>query len=102
MDMTPLELAHELGFSYLFDILSPVIRNPVPHETLMDLERQFHNIIHCDLGDRVTVERMYLPLLEPLTELGNEAMWFPVKFTFSAAVCIYNLRLSVSEHTENS
>lgn len=101
MDMTPLELARELGFSYLFDILSPVIRNPVPLGTLMGLQERFHNIIRSDLGDRVEDERIYLPVLEVLTEIGDEAIWFPVKFTFSAAVCFPIPRHSVSHHTES-
>lgn len=84
--MNPLELARELGFTYLYDILSPVIRNPLPLRILETLEEHFHNIIRCDLGDRVTDERMYLPVLEVLTEIGNETMWFPVKFTYSSAV----------------
>ncbi len=85
-DVTALELAREFGFSYLYDVLAPVIRNPIPFAVLMRLQGQFHNIIHRDLGDRVGKERIYLPQLEVLTEIGNEPMWFPVKFASAAAV----------------
>lgn len=84
--MTPLELAHEFGFSYLYDILAPVIRNAIPPQTLTCLQEHFHNIIRTDLGGRVADERMHLPLLEVLTEIGNEPIWFPVKLGLTGAV----------------
>lgn len=88
LDMTPLELAHEFEASELYDILSPVIRHPVPTETLALLETQFHSLIRADLGAHVENHRLYLPVLEVLTELRDEPMWFPIKSTLSAAVCL--------------
>ena len=89
--MTPLELAREFEASELFDILSPIIRHPVPAATLTALEAQFHSLIQADLGTDVEDEKLYLPVLEVLTELDDEPMWFPVKFTNSTAVCARRL-----------
>ncbi|KAK5941952.1 hypothetical protein PMZ80_005903 [Knufia obscura] len=91
LDMTPLELAHEFEASELYDILSPVIRHPVPTETLALLETQFHSLIRADLGAHVENHRLYLPVLEVLTELRDEPMWFPIKSTLSAAGYAYQL-----------
>lgn len=87
--MTPLDLAQELGYRALYDILSPVIRQSVPTNTLRALQQKFHQLIKTDLGDRVEEEHIYLPLLEVLTELEIPQMWFPVKLhLYSPAVSI--------------
>ncbi|EXJ65398.1 hypothetical protein A1O7_01739 [Cladophialophora yegresii CBS 114405] len=91
MDMTALELAREFGFSYLYHVLAPVIRNPVPFVILTRLQDQFHDIVRKDLGARVIEERMYLPQLEVLTEMGNEPMWYPVKFASAGAGYVFRL-----------
>ena len=81
-------------FSHLFDILAPVIRNPVPHDVLTKLEEQFHDIILHDLGRLVETDGIYFPVLEVLTELGKQPMWFAVRSTYPGAVCIFlDLRL---------
>ena len=100
MDMTPLELARELGFSYLYDMLAPVVRNPIPSETLMRLQAQFHDIIRHDLGGRVDEERMYLPVLDALTEIGDEPVWFPVKFAPIATASLAFLKLCSSKNAD--
>lgn len=79
-DLTPLELAQELGYESLYNILSPIIRQPVPAKTLEVLQEKFHVHITDDLGDRVEKEHIRLPVLEVLTELKFPQMWFPVKF----------------------
>ena len=77
--MTPLEIAQELGYSELYSVLSPVIHQPVPATTLVNLQARFHAIIRTELGDRVDSEHIYLPELEVLTELEVPRMCFPVK-----------------------
>lgn len=85
--MTPLELAQDLGYQSLFDILSPVIHQTIPAETLHGLQRRFHDLIISDLGDRVQREHIRLPILEVLTELEEPFMWFPLQeHTYSPAV----------------
>lgn len=86
LDLTAAELAQDFGFSYLLPTLSPTISNPMPHGILLALQDRFHELIYSDLGDRVGKELLHLPILEVLAESGNEVMWFPVKFTFPAAV----------------
>ena len=78
-DLTPLELAQELGYESLYNILSPIIRQPVPAKTLEVLQEKFHVLITDDLGDRVGKEHIRLPVLEVLIELKCPQMWFPVK-----------------------
>lgn len=76
--MTPLDLAQELGYQPLYNILSPVIRQTVPTKTLYALQKKFHYLIWNDLNHRQ--EHLYLPVLEVLTEMEVPQMWFPVKF----------------------
>lgn len=71
-------MAQELNEPELCDILSPVIRSPVPGKTLAKIQERLHALITRDLGTRVAAQRLYLPLLEPLTELKSEPMWFPI------------------------
>lgn len=81
LDMTPLELAQDLGYSELYAVLAPILRWSVPAATLSSLQRRFHAIIYTDLGDCVESEHMYLPELVVLTELAIPQMWFPIKGT---------------------
>ena len=85
--MTAVELAREFQAVELYEVLSPVIRHPLPNATLNALERFFHELIGRDLGERVRAERMYLPVLEPLTEHESVPVWFPVAFGSEIAVC---------------
>ena len=94
--MTPLELAQDLGYQSLYNVLSPIIRQAVPAQTLGVLQHKFHELIRNDLRDRVEIEHIYLPVLVVLTELEVPQMWFPVKFhKYSPAVSSVNkLRLN--------
>ncbi|MCJ1366037.1 hypothetical protein MMC16_005162 [Acarospora aff. strigata] len=91
-DMTPLELAQDLGYQSLYNVLSPIIRQAVPAQTLGVLQHKFHELIRNDLRDRVEIEHIYLPVLVVLTELEVPQMWFPVKFhKYSPAGYVYRL-----------
>ena len=85
--MTAVELAREFQAVELYEVLSPVIYHPLPNTTLNALERLFHELIERDLGERVHAERMYLPVLEPLTEHESVPVWFPVAYGSEIAVC---------------
>ena len=78
-DMTALELARQFGYTQMYDILSPVVRHPIPLQTLQLLQEQFHGLIKQELGSQVVDDQhMHLPQLEVLTELDGELMWFPL------------------------
>lgn len=78
LDVTALELAYSLEESALQGLLCPVIRTPVPHDTIVKLQHKFHHFIREEIKHLPGEHRLYLPLIEPLTELVNEAVWFPI------------------------
>ncbi|EXJ96338.1 hypothetical protein A1O1_01464 [Capronia coronata CBS 617.96] len=82
-DLTALEIAIALEQDHLFDILAPVVRQPVPALVLDKLEMHFHGLIAEQIGSgRIRNHKIYLPPLEPLTELErNQCFWFPVKLS---------------------
>ena len=77
-DLTPIEMARELGYSHMFDVLSPVIRHNIPARTLDSLQRKLHGLITRDLGSRDEGKFLRLPELVVLTELELPEMWFPI------------------------
>lgn len=85
-NLTPLELAHEMEVYHLYDILRPVIKRPLPPDTLQRIEYNFHRLIRSEIGRCVDTAKLYLPALEVLTELDGEAVWFPIKFGYPDAV----------------
>ncbi|KAJ4418024.1 hypothetical protein N0V85_001598 [Neurospora sp. IMI 360204] len=84
-NLTPLELAHEMAVFHLYDILSPVVKRPLPPDTLQRIEYNFHRLIRSEVGQRVDAEKLNLPVLEALTELDGETVWFPIKFGYPGA-----------------
>jgi hypothetical protein len=79
-DMTAGEIARELGFSYLSNILVPVIRHYIPARILLDLQDKLHSLIRKDLDDEaIPIEYLRLPELIVLTELQEPEMWFPIQ-----------------------
>jgi hypothetical protein len=78
-DLCAIEIAQEHGYSHLFEVLAPVIRNAVPNSVLEKLTDRFHNIIRNDLASFTNQEHLRLPQLSPLTEMIHPEMWFPLK-----------------------
>lgn len=95
--MTSLELAHEFQAEELYDVLSATIHRPVPSHVLNVLQEEFHSLIRRDLGDLVAGERINLPILEGLTELKDEVLWFPIRYRDSYAVSAYCTELSETQ-----
>ncbi|KAI0859947.1 hypothetical protein F4860DRAFT_237810 [Xylaria cubensis] len=91
LDVTPLELAYDLEETDLQEALCPVIRNAVPAKILAQLQQSFHNLIQQQAGHLVDINRLYLPLLEPLTELHMSAVWFPIRCNHPGAGYLYRL-----------
>jgi hypothetical protein len=85
-NMSPLDLAYHMEVYHLYDILKPVIQSPMPFDTLREVENKFHLLIHDEMGERVDIEKLYLPVLEVLTELDGDTIWFPINFGHESAV----------------
>ncbi|KHE82483.1 hypothetical protein GE21DRAFT_10016 [Neurospora crassa] len=90
-NLTPLELAHEMEVYHLYDILRPVIKRPLPPDTLQRIEYNFHRLIRSEIGQCVDTAKLYLPVLEVLKELDGEAVWFPIKFGHPGAGYLFQL-----------
>lgn len=72
------DIAERRGHHHLLAPLTPVIRHPLPAETMRSMQRHFHALIHERAGDLITDQRLRLPELETLTEQRNPASWFTV------------------------
>lgn len=83
---------------HLYDILSPVVKRPLPADTLQRIEYNFHRLIRSEAGQRVDAEKLNLPVLEALTELDGETVWFPIKFGYPGAVRYYPLQRCCDRH----
>lgn len=90
-DMTAIEMAREMGYSHLYNILSPIIRHNLPPMALHCLQKQFHDIIRTDLGLQGEANDIRLPELVVLTELEVPEMWFPLKPPDSTGLKVINL-----------
>lgn len=88
--MTPLELAQHLGVKPLIqDLLRPITHVPIPFDTLHILEKQFHELIKRDMGEKFKSEEWCLPQLEMLLEFEpREWTWFPVDFSNMSLVAV--------------
>ncbi|KAI1750409.1 hypothetical protein F4782DRAFT_250534 [Xylaria castorea] len=91
LDMTALELTYDLEETDLQRALCPVIHNPVPTQILAQLQQSFHHLIQQQAGRLIDISRLYLPLLEPLTELHMSAVWFPIRCDHPGAGYLYRL-----------
>jgi hypothetical protein len=79
VDLTAAEIARELQYYDLLDILSPNLKWEVPMPTLDILEKRFHTLIREIIDDDTFVSRqLRLPSLAVLLELEDPAMWFPI------------------------
>ncbi|MFE4423888.1 PQQ-binding-like beta-propeller repeat protein [Streptomyces sp. NPDC056817] len=81
----PIDIAARRGHRHLTRVLSPEVKHPLSRDVLARLQRSFHNLIREIADpedgrgpDLPTRERLRLPELEVLTELGRPACWFPV------------------------
>jgi hypothetical protein len=74
----PLDIALRGGHAQLAGLLTPVVRNPLPTDTLTALERYLHELIRERAAHLVDEERLRLPVLDVLTELPVPDVWFTV------------------------
>ncbi|SDC13510.1 ankyrin repeat domain-containing protein [Actinokineospora iranica] len=74
----PLDIALRGGHAHLGGLLMPVIRNPVPTDVLAALQKHFHDLVRERAASLVDKHQLRLPELDPLTELADGRMSFPV------------------------
>lgn len=67
-----------LGHHHLEDALAPEVCREVPRRLLEELEAHFHEVIMGRVEGLIDQYRLRLPPLEPLLELKDPEMWFPV------------------------
>jgi len=74
----PLDVAERKGRQRLLEVLQPVLKHKVPIGVLLKIQSYFHETIRGRI-DRVLHDHgLRLPELEPLLELDEPRMWFPV------------------------
>ena len=74
----PVDIARKKKHQRLFQLLEPVYKEFVPHETLQKIQNHFHSIILGRTRDLVEKYGLRLPELELLLEIDQPRMWFPV------------------------
>ncbi|WP_186512913.1 ankyrin repeat domain-containing protein [Synechococcus sp. A15-44] len=77
-DERAVDIAKRRGYQSLVHLLEPVYKTHISHTTLQKIQTNFHEIILGRAGDLVQKSRLRLPELEPLLELEQPRMWFPV------------------------
>lgn len=74
----PVDIAATRGHRHICGILEPVYEHRVPQETILAIQSHFHAIIRGRADELVKEHELRLPELEPLLELAQPEMWFPV------------------------
>jgi len=74
----PVDIARKKAHQHLIELLEPVYKIYVSQETLASIQKHFHAIIRGRTDDLVEKSGLRLPELEPLLELEQPQMWFPV------------------------
>ncbi len=77
-DERAVDVAKRRGCHCLVQLLEPVYKTHISHTTLQKIQANFHEIILNRAGDLVQKSRLRLPELEPLLELEQPRMWFPI------------------------
>jgi len=75
---TPLDIAHTHGHPRSWGVLAPEYKHQVRLEKLAEVQRHFHAVIRQRAASLIEEHQLRLPELEPLLELEEPKMWFPV------------------------
>ena len=78
----PVDVAERRGHRHLLEILAPQPCHQVPVGVLLRIQAHFHNVMRSEVEREITRGELRLPQLEPITELGDPEMWFPVPGMF--------------------
>lgn len=74
----PVDVAERRGHPQLLDVLAPAYKRRVPPGVLLKIQSHFHAVIRGRAAAQVERHALRLPELEPLLELDEPQMWFPV------------------------
>jgi hypothetical protein len=72
------DVAERKGHTHLLPLLEPVLIHRVPMGVLLKVQSHFHVVIRRRVDELVQEHQLQLPELEPLLELDDAEMWFPV------------------------
>jgi hypothetical protein len=88
----PVDVAERQGHRHLLGVLAPEYKHHVPLGVLLKIQANFHAVI-LGRAERLVQEReLRLPELEPLLELDQPHMWFPVPGMYGG----FNYRFEVT------
>lgn len=74
----PVDIAARLRHDHLIEALTPVIRRNVPLDALAAVQTHFQEVINGRVTHLPSPHGLRLPELEPLLEMKESRMWFPV------------------------
>jgi hypothetical protein len=74
----PVDVAERQGHRHLLGILKPECKHAVPAGVLLKIQQHFHAVIRGRIDEQLPDHGLRLPELEPLLELDEPQMWFPV------------------------
>lgn len=74
----PVDIARERSHHHLIPILEPVYKKQISLQTLQRIQEHFHAVIRERVGTGIEPYALRLPELEPLLEMENSKIWFPV------------------------
>ena len=77
-DERAVDIAKRKGHQCLVPLLEPVYKTHVSYAILQKIQSHFHEIILGRAGNLVQKSKLRLPELEPLLEIEEPRMWFPV------------------------
>jgi len=73
-----IDVAQRMGHHQLSRPLAPVLKHQVPLDVLSQIQSHFHEVIRGRIDQPLPHHALRLPELEPLLELEEPQMWFPV------------------------
>lgn len=74
----PVDVAERTGHNNLLHLLEPEYGHRVPLGVLHKIQSYFHEVILGRIEREFQIKNIRLPELEPLLELDQPKMWFPV------------------------
>ncbi|MDB6033997.1 MAG: uncharacterized protein JWM16_4335 [Verrucomicrobiales bacterium] len=72
----PVDIARKLEYEHLYELLEPILHHQVPRSDLMQMQKEFHNLIRERIEEPIRRLSLRLPELEPLLELKEPKMFF--------------------------